>query len=73
MGASLLAKAILQSLMQCLSDRFREQARSHIRSVVFQLLRFAAAADQVIGGDPVHQAFLSLDVKRQHAVAVQRA
>ncbi|PTC17739.1 hypothetical protein C0J26_16810 [Pseudomonas baetica] len=29
-GASLLAKAVCQSMQLCLIDRFREQARSHM-------------------------------------------
>ncbi|CAI8864719.1 hypothetical protein EMIT0347P_30527 [Pseudomonas sp. IT-347P] len=70
---SLLAIAIFQSILQRLSGRYREQAKAYIGPAVLQLLGFAAAANQVIGGDPVHQAFVTLDVKRQHAVAVQRA
>ncbi|CAI8824463.1 hypothetical protein EMIT0P265_20181 [Pseudomonas zeae] len=34
MGASLLAKAVDQSTLQCLKERIREQARSHIESIV---------------------------------------
>ena len=34
-------------------------------------LGLAATPDQIIGGDPIHQAFLTLDVKRQHVIAVQ--
>ncbi len=29
-GAGLLANAVCQSTFQCLTERFREQARSHI-------------------------------------------
>src|SRR5450830_731593 len=55
-----------------MSERYREQARSHIGSVVCQLLRFTTAANQIVGGDPVHQAFLTFYVKRQHVIAVKR-
>ena len=33
-GASLLAKAVDQSTLQCLKERIREQARSHIDRIV---------------------------------------
>lgn len=38
--------------------------------IVF-LLRLTAAPNQIIGGDPVNQAFLTFCVKRQLAVAIQ--
>ncbi|SDZ58655.1 hypothetical protein SAMN05216247_113101 [Pseudomonas salomonii] len=34
-GAGLLAKAVDQSVSMCLTDRIREQARSHIGSAVY--------------------------------------